>query len=212
MWERFAGHSLQWQNVCMKALWTATLALAFLCCFRLGAQTPKESDISTRPLSQDRLAIYRDFLSHYGKYEQQLSNLLGMQPTTVPFVIDTLGGSDRSVYGPNGCLHNVKMEPQSDLVHRLPPEIMQFSDPDSVSRRIARAGKPHPRYAKGTGADGWVLTKFTLSEIFFDVTHRYAVFNFSANCDCLGGQGGTILYELKGSKWQRSRVCDAWEG
>jgi hypothetical protein len=198
----------------MKATWIVSIASVFLVGLPLHAQTSPAANVSRRPLSRDQLAIYRDFLSHYEEYEEQLSNLLGMQPVTIPFAFDTLS-RHRYVYGPNGCLHNLKLEPQSDTVHRLPPEIMQFGNLDSISRRIAAAGKTYspPQATKGIGPDGWVLTKFTLSEIIFDVTHQYAAFNFSANCNCLGGQGGTILYQLQGGEWKRSKVfCAAWQG
>jgi hypothetical protein len=197
----------------MKTTWIASLTV-FLVGLPLCAQTSLATNVSARPLSRDQLTIYRDFLSHYEEYVQ-LSNLLGMQSVTVPFAIDTFGGIDRSVYGPKGCLYHLKMEPQSGIVHRLPPEIMQFGNFDSVSRRIAaaRTQQATPKGSKGVGPDGYVLTNFTLSEIIFDVTHRHAVFNFSANCNCLGGQGGTVLYELKGGKWTKSKTfCDEWEG
>ena len=198
----------------MRTAWIVAIVAIFLTAPSPRSQTPTAATVTARPLAADQLAIYQDFLSHYEQYDQ-LSNLLGMQPVTVPFKIDTPFGIERSVSGPKGCLHNLKLQPRSGEVHRLPPEIMQFGAPESVTRRIAAAGKllPQSKRSKGTGPDGWVLTKFTLSEIAFDVTHHYAVFTFSADCNCRGGQGGTILYELHGRKWTESKIfCDAWEG
>ena len=199
----------------MKTLCIVCVAVVFLVGPSSRAQTTVKSKSSEPlPLAQEQVSIYRDFLAHYEDY-QQLSNLLGMQPVTEPFKIDiSVGGIERSVYGPKGCLHALKLEPQSGTVHRLPPEIMRFGDPDSVMSRIKATGQPLPRSkgAKGVGPDGYVLTKFTLSEIVFDVTHHFAVFNFSANCGCLGGQGATILYERKGGKWTKSQDCDYWIG
>jgi hypothetical protein len=115
----------------MKATWIVSIASVFLVGLPLRAQTSLAANVSRRPLSRDQLAIYRDFLSHNEEYEEQLSNLLGVQPATVPFAFDTLS-RHRYVYGRNGCLNNLKIEPQSDTVHRLPPEIMQFGNFDSV--------------------------------------------------------------------------------
>ena len=190
----------------------------FLVGLPICAQAPSTANISKRPLSQEQLAIYRDFLSHYGKYEEQLSNLLGMQPITVPFMVYDPLSIRRGPFDPGGRLHDIHMEPQSDEVHQLPSEIMRFSNFDSVSHRIVAAAKPYPRYAspkgtKGVGPDGWALTQFTLSEIIFDVTHRYAVFNFAADCKCLGGQGSTVLYEFKRGKWTKAKFdLDHWVG
>ena len=189
----------------MMATWIVSIASVFLIGLPLCAQTSLAANVSRRPLSRDQLAIYRDFLSHYEEYEEQLSNLLGMQPVTVPFAFNTLS-RHRDVYGPNGCLHNLKLAPQSDTVHRLPPEIMQFGNLDSVSRRIAAAGKMYspPQGTKGIGPDGWVLTKFTLSEISSSTSHidtRYSTFprivtvsvvkeaRFSTNSKAASGRG-----------------------
>jgi hypothetical protein len=199
----------------MKAIKSAYLAAFFLLAPFLTSQASIARNISARPLTPDQLAIYQDFLSHYEDFEQ-ISNLLGMQPLTVPFKADEIFGSERSLYGPKGCLHDLTLEPQSDAVHHLPAEIMQFGTLDSVTRRITAAAKlvPQSKLSKGRGPDGYVLTKFTLSEIAFDMTHQYGVFVFSAACGCKGGQGGMILYERRNGKWKPSttRFCGGWEG
>ena len=198
-----------------KAIKFAYLAALFLLAPFLTSPASIATNISARPLTRDQLAIYQDFLSHYEDFEQ-ISNLLGMQPLTVPFKVHEMFGRERSLYEPKGCLYNLTFEPQSDVVHHLPPEIMQFGTLDSVMRRITAAGKlvPQSKLSKGRGPDGYVLTKFTLSEIVFDVTHQYGVFVFSADCGCLGGQGGMILYEHRNGKWKPSttRLCGGWEG
>ena len=199
----------------MKALKFFYAAALFLVAAFLTSQASTATNISARPLTRDQLAIYQDFLSHYEDFEQ-ISNLLGMQPLTVPFKVDEIFGSERSLYGPKGCLHDLTLEPQSDAVHQLPPEIMQFGTLDSVTRRITAAGKlvPQSKRSKYQGPDGYVLTKFTLSEIVFDVKHQYGVFVFSADCGCLGGQGAMLVYERTNGKWKRSttRLCGWWEG
>ena len=203
----------------MKTKWFVPIAALFLVGSFSHLQSSVAADVSSLPLTQDQLAIYEDFLTHYDQFGQ-LSNLLGMQPVTVPFNIDepanslTFEVTQRAIHGPGGCLHNLKLEPRSMTVHRFPPEIMQFGASDSVMRRLQAAGKFRPESPRqGFGPDGWSLTEFTLSEITFDVTHRYAVLTFSANCHCRGGQGGSVLYEHRNGKWQKVMDCaDYWEG
>jgi hypothetical protein len=205
----------------MKARLIASLAAVFLVGPSLRPQTSTAADVSTRALTQDQLAIYSDFLSRYDE-EGQISNVLGLEPVTVPFNIDKPFGTDESwakeqplIYGPGGCLHNIKLERLPSTVHRLPPEIMLFGSRDFVMERIRAAGtlQPESKRIKGTGPDGWSLTKFTVSEIVFDVTHRHAVLTYSADCNCRGGQGGSILYEHKNGKWRKVMGCaDYWVG
>jgi hypothetical protein len=58
--------------------------------------------------------------------------------------------------------------------------------------------------------DGSVKWRFTLSEIAFDSKHEQAAFIFDALCGCKGGQGGTILYELKDGQWKRKKMLNDW--
>jgi hypothetical protein len=204
----------------MKASWIISLAAVFLVGPSLRPQTSTAADVSTRPLTQDQLAIYEDFLSHYDE-AGQISNVLGLEPVTVPFKnlkrfgTDEVWAKNGLIYGPGGCLHNIKLEPPSMTVHRLPPEIMRFGTSDFALGRMRAAGTllPESKRDKGRGPDGWALTDFTVSEIVFDVTHRYAVLTFSADCHCRGGQGGSVLYEHKNGKWRKVMGCpDYWEG
>jgi hypothetical protein len=192
-----------------------SVAAVFLVVPSLRSPVPVEPEVSTHPPTHDQLAIYQDFLSHYDN--GQIGNLLGLQPITVPFDIDKhLEPGDRHfIYGPGGCLHNIKLKAQSSTVHRLPSEIMQFGNPDSVLRRITAAGTLLPESKRPTGSapDGFGVPQFTVSEIVFDVTHRYAVFTYSANCHCIGGEGASVLYERKNGKWKQITYCrDYWEG
>jgi hypothetical protein len=199
----------------MKAIWIVSVAAAFLAAPPLRSQVPVEPAVSTHPLTHDQLAIYQDFLSQYDN--GQIGNLLGLQSVTVPFDIDKgLEPRDRHfIYGPGGCLHNIKLEAQSSTVHRLPPEIMQFGNPDSVLRRITAAGRlvPESKRRMRSAPDGFGVPQFTVSEIVFDVTGRYAVFTYAANCHCRGGEGASVLYERKNGKWKQVTYCrDSWEG
>ena len=63
------------------------------------------------PFTADEIAIYRDFLLHY---PQQLSNMIGMQDTTVPFEADMAFGDDPKPPG---------LEIPAYSGRKLPPEI-----------------------------------------------------------------------------------------
>ncbi len=150
----------------------------------------------------DEIAIYRDFLLHY---PEQLSNVIGMQDTTVQFE-SPLGSRQPAIL--QGLI-----VPAYQL-RRLPPEIMALTTEQAVTARIAAKGKLIPPSKRGPqqGPDGYVRTHLTLSDIAFDPQHKRAAFVFSASCNCLGGQGGVVVYERKNGHWKQMSVLDSWEG
>jgi hypothetical protein len=120
----------------------------------------------------DEIAIYRDFLLHYPGPPSQM---IGMQDTTVAFVASMAFGDD-----PNPPNLNIP----AYHGRNLPPEVMALTDEKAVTARIADEGKlrdPKKR-DPGRGPDGFVRTRFTLSEIAFDSRHEQAVFVFAALC------------------------------
>jgi hypothetical protein len=151
----------------------------------------------------DEIAIYRDFLLHY---PEQLSNMIGMQDTTVAFVASI-------AYGPEPDPPNLEIPAYSG--RKLPPEVMALTDEKAVTVRIAAEGKlvdPKKR-SPYEGPDGYVRTHLILSEIAFDSKHELAAFIFSASCTCKGGQRGTLVYELKNGRWERKKpILNFWQG
>jgi len=106
----------------------------------------------------DEIAIYRDFLLHY---PEQLSNMIGMQDTTVAFVASTpLRGQPTPP----------SMRPPEYSGRKLPPEVMALTDEKEMTARMAAAGKLIDPNKRGPyqGPDGYVRTHLTLSEIAFD--------------------------------------------
>src|ERR1700685_3158568 len=88
---------------------------------RVTADAPRFTD--------DEIAIYRDFLLHY---PEQLSNMIGMQDTTVAFVASApLGGEPTPP--------NLKAPAYSK--RKLPPEVMALTSEKEVTARIAAEGK-----------------------------------------------------------------------
>jgi len=155
------------------------------------------------PFTADEIGIYSDFLLHY---PDQLSNMIGMQDTTVAFVASV-------AFGDNPNPPNLEIPAYSG--RKLPPEVMALTDEKAVTARIAAAGKlvnPEKR-DPDRGPDGFVRTHLTLSEIAFDSKRELAVFIFSASCRGKCGQGGTVAYELKAGQWKRKRhLLNDWIG
>src|SRR5580658_6185149 len=84
---------------------------------QVAADAPRFTD--------DEIAIYRDFLLHY---PEQLSNMIGMQDTTVAFVASV-------AYGDEPVPPNLKVPTYSG--RKLPPEVMALTDGKAVTARIA---------------------------------------------------------------------------
>jgi hypothetical protein len=175
----------------------------FLCLFfAIAAPLSAQAPSAPPAFSHDEIAIYRDFLLHYGN---QLSNIIGMQDTTVAFVSPT---GFRQQPAPL----NLKIPTFSG--RKLPSEVMALTDEKVVTARIAAKGEliDPSRRRPQTGPDGFALTHFTLSEIAFDPKHRQAAFIYSADCGCRGGQGGMVIYERKHGRWKWKTTLNAWEG
>ena len=142
--------------------------------------------VAPSSFSADEIAIYRDFLLHY---PQNLSDLIGMQNTTVAFVASTAFGDETNP-------PTVKSPSYSGRA--LPPEITALTREDTIAARAAAGGKPfnvsEARSSK---------MRFTLSEIAFDAKREEAAFVYSAMCRCKGGSRGTVVYELKNGRWEQ---------
>jgi hypothetical protein len=141
----------------------------------------------------DEIAIYRDFLLHYPGPPSQI---IGMQDTTVAFVASMAFGDD-----PNPPNLNIP----AYHGRKLPSEVITLTHENAVSP-IAAAGKSLDPKMRSS-------FRLTLSEIAFDSKHEQAVFVFAALCGCKGGQGGTVLYELKNGRWELQRpMLNDWIG
>jgi hypothetical protein len=141
------------------------------------------------PFTEDEIAIYRDFLLNYPGPPSQI---IGMQDTTVTFAASRGYGDDP---------HPPNLEIPAYSGRKLPPEVMALAKEKAVTARMAAVDRL---------PDGSVKWRFTLSEIAFDSKHEQAAFIFDALCGCKGGQGGTILYELKDGQWKRKQMLNDW--
>jgi hypothetical protein len=170
-------------------------AVAVTVSAQVAADAPRFTD--------DEIAIYRDFLLHY---PEQLSNMIGMQDTTVAFV-------DSIAFGDEPNPPHLEIPAYSG--RKFPPEVMALTDEKAVTARIAAEGKlvdPKKR-SPSEGPDGSEKMHFTLSEIAFDSKHEQAAFVYSALCGCKGGSRGTVVYELQNGQWRRKKpILNFWQG
>jgi hypothetical protein len=143
------------------------------------------------PFTADEIAIYRDFLLHYPGHADQM---IGMQDTTVAFVASMAFGDEPNPGLSIPAYHGRK----------LPSEVIALTD-ENVVTQIAAAGKSLDHKMRRS-------YRFTLSEIAFDSNHQQAAFIFGALCGCKGGQGGTVVYELKNGRWELQRMLNNWIG
>ena len=99
-------------------------------------------------------------------------------------------------------------------VRRLPPEIMALTTEQAVTARIAPKGTLIPAGRRGSqqGPDGYLGIHLTMSDIAFDPLHTLAVFTLSTYCNCLGGQGGVVVYERKNDHSKLMSEPGKWEG
>jgi hypothetical protein len=144
-----------------------------------SAQVPTDAPA----FSSDEIAIYRDFLLHY---PEQPSEMIGMQDTTIPFVVAMAFAEERDP--PKLNLRSPKHKGR-----KLPPEIMTLTDENAVASRARAEGKPiYPD----------LENRLKLSEIAFDRKHGNAAFIYSS-MQGKGGTSGTVVYERINGRWKQ---------
>ena len=171
-----------------------------------SARTDK-SILSKTPLTVEETEIYGSFLDSYLGANKEVTNL-----SDRTFPLDLSGPGDH-----NSCLKGIELNnlvEAGHTVHLLGAEIARgravklvawnkHKDPDQSIKN----GESVENAVK----EGFKSGVFSLSEMIFDKTHRFAVFQFSFFCGSLCGQGGTIVFEKVGDKWRQSkRSCASW--
>ena len=153
--------------------------------------------------SPEEIAIYRALLLRYPLEPGDLSRL---EPYTVAFLPGEAGARSE--------LKDVHVIAPSHRGRLLPPEILALGEEHRVAHLAAARGRllPPSKRVPGLRWDGSVITHFSLSEIAFDAEHHFAEVVFRADCGCLGGEGGTALFEHTPKGWKLLEVADVWEG
>jgi hypothetical protein len=152
--------------------------------------------VSSAPLTDDQMAVYRVFLNAYGNGGPKTKFNLARRST--PLVLKD------EVW--NGCLKGitlVNLKAAQATVHDFGntgtiawPESVALVDPKAHWAQVAK------------GSASGLLT---LSEIAFDRDHRYAVMAYGFTCGGLCGEGGTLVFEKRDGEWKRlDRGCTFW--
>jgi hypothetical protein len=158
-------------------------SLICLCLTVLATTSSAQVPTDASAFSSDEIAIYRDFLLHY---PEQPSEMIGMQDTTIPFVVAMAFAEERDP--PKLNLRSPKHKGR-----KLPPEIMTLTDENAVASRARAEGKPiYPD----------LENRLKLSEIAFDRKHGNAAFIYSS-MQGKGGTSGTVVYERINGRWKQ---------
>jgi len=177
-----------------------------LCMASALCQTVPKSSLSSGTLTAEQMSIYKEFFSDYSKDSKPILNI---SQTTSTFEADDgdLGGCMKTFTKSNSRAATVHSFAEGafadERVRLVDPKTHTISDPGEA-------------IAQGQSVDDAVEAGFargllTLSEIVFDGSHTHAAFNYSFHCGRLCGHGATVVFQLRGGKWRRSKAyCGSW--
>jgi len=176
------------------------VSLSFVC----QAQTPAVK-MSAAPLDAEQIAVYHAFLAHYMQGPPASINLAEVTSSFAPDKGD-FAGCMKGFSGsrPLVEVHSLKEAfAGNKSVKLVDPSKHAFQDPEDGMRQGQSVDDAVNR--------GFAAALMTVSEIMFDASHTHAALNYSFHCGRLCGNGGTVVYELRGGKWVRSkRSCGSW--
>jgi hypothetical protein len=179
----------------------ATLALSFSLPVASAAVVPTQEKFSP-----DATAIYRELLLNY---PLEPGDLWEIDETTAAITVSpSEWGSERTDLD---HLHFVLPLKKGRV---LPTEVRAIADKDRVLKQIAARRKvlPASKRQSWQRPDGMTGTHLSLSEIAFDVSHRFAEVEFRAECHCIGGDGATALFEHTAKGWKLIALGNQWIG
>jgi hypothetical protein len=171
----------------------------FVLASSLAQGIPADTQITTLPLHQEQVAVYRQALSEMQSYgPQDLVDLTGvLRP-------------DEGDYAT--CMKNFLASPQPQQLHRLSRAFAHLNHMDLMSPQAA-AERPFTysplRAYSNTEAPpkpDESHCRVNLSEIIFDARHRRASLNITVSCPA-GGHSETHVYKLNHGKWMHSADC-----
>jgi hypothetical protein len=188
----------------------------------LHAQEAKPNDtdqtaakkVSKKPLNEERLKVYRDFLKTWRRDEYPTLN--------ISIELDTIEST-----GPTGdedCLKGLDAEVMpAQAMHqflasdagKLGEVNINLVDPDLQMKEVEK-NDPWSSIQKGNSVDDAVKNGFshgllTFSEIQFDKNHSHAILTFGFYCGRECGNGGTILMsKTDAGIWKPTGRCHQW--
>ncbi len=169
----------------------------------------REIAVSKIPLTPEQNQIYAGFLDSFLSSAKEVRNL---SDKTFPLAI-------RSADERGPCLGGVQRDESSgagQTVHLLAEEIargrsLKMVDENKIKLKDPEEGMKNGESVESAVREGFDSGVLSLSEIVFDKTHRYAIFQFRYVCGPLCGRGGTIVFEKVGEQWKDSkRRCSLW--
>ncbi len=202
--------------------WMGLLAVAAVAgmvgwkCVGVGAAQSEEAPkpkLSKAPLSEERVAVYHDFVAAWmGRDSHQLN----LSQQTMPLEKDWAGD-------PEGCRAGLDLEPMAaDEVHEfraaearsIGGATTRLVDPDAQQDEV-RENDPWSGIKKGDTVEGAVRNGFNhglfkLSEIQFDKGHEHAILKYSFICGRLCGDGGTVVLSKTKAGWKQTGTCGSW--
>ncbi len=178
----------------MEQLRNAVVVLCLLCLsgsmIVAGQDSVPKQTVSSEALTTDQIAIYRTVLEDFRKNDE---SQLKLANETEP--------QDVSRFSSQQCMEGIKPEPASSVVHRIADSALLGPQIALVNR-----AEQQEQVDKNDPQNGL----FTLSEIAFDKTHRYAVVTYSFVCGNLCGSGKTVVLTRTGQKWKVRKTCGGW--
>lgn len=170
--------------------------------------------VSKEPLSDERVAVYRDFLA----------NWMGTEIGNVNLAIQTMPLEKDWAGDPEGCRKGLELEPIAvGETHyfravdgwKIGGEKLRLVVPEVQEEEIKQQSDPGMGIRKGQSVDeavanGFRNGLFTFSEIQFDKKHEHAILKFSFHCGSLCGHGGTVVLTKSKDGWKQSGECGRW--
>ena len=185
-------------------------------CLVRAAQADDESKpkVSKEQLSDERVAVYHDFLT----------NWMGKEIGNVNLAIQTMPLEKDWAGDPAGCSKGLELEPvTAGETHyfravdgwKIGGEKLRLVVAEVQEEIIKKKSDPSVGMSKGHGVDEAVENSFrnglfTFSEIQFDKKHEHAILKFSFHCGMLCGHGGTVVLTKKDGVWKQTSECGNW--
>ena len=186
----------------------ATLSLAFVA---LSQEDAPKAKVSSDPLTEEQIAVYRTALATLNVADQT----------------ETLDLSEDK-----DCLKGIDLDPGDtsiSVVHRLDDRVTKMkknivlangelqqkkveeNDPQKLMKRaIDGSERVTEKQLDGSLREAFATGLFTFSEIAFDKRHQHAVLAYSFVCGGLCAHGNTIVLRKVGGKWKQRKACRSW--
>ena len=201
------SNPVAWRCTISNRAKVSLLSCVVVFCFLYSqAQSPQTPALSTTPLTQEQISIYREFLSGYNNGSKAILNV---SKTTGTFeaVEGDLAGCMKSFSKSNSRITTVHVFPSDTF----PADHVRLVDPQKHKLR-----DPGTSIHQGQSVDdavdaGFASGLFTFSEIVFDNSHNHAALNYSFHCGSLCGHGGTVVFTKEHDKWKQTKQsCGQW--